>query len=1270
MTNSSFGSRKSVVNPYAKKPVISNPYAKKPAVNSVTPKVKKQPVVSANNNNAANNKPSYKHINRAASNTPKAATHAAATGPNGNPAAVSRSNNPYATATKNAVTPTPKKQVIAHKHKPSSLSKAAMIKGGNTAGGTTTSTSYIATAPVEQDVNRCTRPSGHLANAPQLPRKIMNPAAAAVSMPTNSNSSTKPQSLKQSLKSQIAQIKRRKQLLIQQKEAEKIRKQREIELLALQRQRQREARSLLQQQQRQLVETTLQHILSRVEQRMELEQRQYNGGKSYHYSIIEVMSHLIHEVEQTDIREKQLIRETKARLRREVKERKGHVRQCLLDIVSGVERRVYGDAGVHWQRQLMQRQQQQQQQMHWVALKAQQQQQCHHHQNCIAPSSLYPIMQKAGVAIPQYGAYNPMQMQMLGTTLSGYSVQHPMSMTMPATHHPHHPNGMMLPPYPQHHPYVMSSSAQTIMNPIATTTNAATTTTIMKTAAPTKPLILSAHPITNPHSPYVTSHQLIDGHVCVIKKEVKDSFGVTLRYESKSVLVARDEVLNSSSSRSSNNVAAVIATIENDGVTTTTPSTTTTTEKKPRRKRETFGVLTVVDAIKATFVASSSASSSNNERKSLQPGDVILSINGQDVGGMTFAEACQFISTSSTRCSVSGEIRCVLTVARRKVPLPAIVVGMGVSGINNLRLPHSTSVMQQVVAPTIPLISFSIFGEKIIGDFSSLEWCALIRAFPIVSRAVATGMALLPVEKKDVCTAIKENDVYQNFLNQRSVESMQAKMAFEGKRVVGEAKQKAEEYWKAAWEGEMKNDAENENNSLVENYLTDAQRSVLRSKARPTTGCKCGSKTHTFVSDPNCVLYRDVKQFCAQNSINIDDEKKKKGKRISTKGKGKLEAAYIRRFNQLRAETAATKEEAEFVLKMEQNQSFGMKKAVFAPTSLCTVVLSAVAAVMDLIPKDRLLDSADVEVDDKVVIDYVDDESKKPLDSDEDVSDDDDMPLNALLQTSLKRGAKNSKLPFPKRSKQSESNSVHSPKTKAVPSAYILGEILNYISKTYGHLFLEPSHPNYAWQQRHRSVIKSPLPKEVMFAGNPRKPGTLSFENPRFIITEERLARLKKNWLNPDQLKLPPQSTNEEMEQWNDEWTISHLTSDAVTGIAHEIDVLENLGILTVNKCGSVVLAQGWERRVPHMILNEMKDAWGSEMDVNNLHCIHEKIISSLEDVWQHEEDVWRFESEGLDEEDDDVVYEDEEYELRRQIFLENYDAFVNSKKGVGEFGI
>ena len=1219
MTNSSNKGKSAIVNPYTKRPVISNPYTKKAAstVKTVT-KVKKP----ANNNNAASNKKqSYKHLNRAVETvgnlTSSTAAAAAAARPNGN-AAVSRSKNPYAaaTTTTKAVTPTPKKKQIPHKHiKPSSssISKAATSASTGSSKARVAASSYTTPKAVNRSI-----PNPALLNK-RAPQNVNTTTRITSSNRPTASLNSKPQSLKQSLKSQIAQIKRRKQLLLQQKEADKLRKQRQIELQKVQRQRQREAQRLLRQQQRQAVECTIDHIVSRVEQRMELEEK--CGG--VHYSIGEVVYDMIGIVERTDLEERRLIRERKARLRRMEKERKVQVRQCLSDVVEGVERRVYG---VHQYQQ----QQMQQQQMQMMAMKAQQQQQQHYNYQSINPHLHYA---QQGVAVPHYGAYYPMQMQMQmpANIVSGYPMQ------QPAAHHYHNPNGLI--PHPQQHTYAVPSSQTLATKP----------TTIATTK---KPLILSAHSLTNPHSPYLTSHQLVNGNVCVMKKEAKDSFGVTLRYESKSVLVARVEVPKS--------VAVALPTATSAGV-ATTAATTTTTEKKPRRKRETFGVLSVVEATKARF-----ASQPNTERKVLQPGDIILSINGRDVGGMTFAESCRFISTSSSN-AITGEIRCVLTVARRKVPLPAVAVGGVMTGTNNnLRLPHSTTMMQPT-PPTIPLIAFSIFGEKVIGDFSSVEWCTFIRSFPIVSRALTTGMALLPVSKKDVCVAIKEKDAYKNFLNQRSVESMQAKMAFEGKRIEGEVKQKAEEYWKAEWEREVKGDADNENNSLVENYLTDAQRSILRSKARPTTGCKCGSKTHTFVSDPKCVLFRDVKQFCAQNSINVEDEKKKKGRKISTKGKGKLEAAYIRRFNQLREETAATKEEAEFVLKMEQNQCFGMKKAVFAPSSLCTAVLSAVAAVMDRIPKDRLLDPVEVDVGDKMVVASKPnvDEPKKPVDSDEDDSDsdDEDMPLNALLKPQThKRAANNVKLPSPKRPKQTESSS------KAVPSAYILGEILLHISKTYGHLFLEPSHPNYAWQQRHRSVIKTPLPKEVMFAGNPRKPGTLSFENVRFVLTEERLARLKNNWLGHDQLKLPPQPTSEEMEQWSDEWTITHLSSDAVTGIAHEIDVLENLGILKINQSGSVVLAQGWERRVPHMTLNEMKDAWGSDMDVNNLHCIHEKIRSSLEDVWQHDEDEWRFESEGLD--DDDAVYEDEEYELRRQIFLENYDAFVNSRKGVGEFGI
>jgi len=1246
MTNSSFKKGKSAaVNPYAKKPVLSNPYAKKQpaaaAVNNVTPKVK---TVLPVNNHA-------KQVHNSLKRVAAAGTSSKAAGPVASGSIAKRPQNNGAVSRK-AVTPTPpKKKQIPHKHnRPgSSISKTAASTGSinNSARGIAASsyTTPKSTAP-SKAVNR-SMPNTTL----NAPRKMIPPPVSNQNkrhqpiVQTNNNTtstSNRPQSLKQSLKSQIAQIKRRKQLLLQQKEAEKIRKQRQIELQKIQRQRHREAQKLLRQQQRQAVQDTLNDIVGRVQQRMGLEQK-LNG---VHYSIGEVMLDIIGKIEQTDLEEKRLIREKKARLRKLNRECKVVVRQCLNDVVNGVERRVYG---VPYQQHM---QMQQQQMQHRMQMVQQQQQQQLHRMQMMQQQQQQQQMQyiQQGVTVPPYGAYYPKQMQVpTNTTVSDYP------MPMPAMNQYHPPNGLLL-PYPQH-PHVLPST-QTIMNPI---TNATTTPT--SRTAPKKTSILSAHALTSPHSPYLASHQLINDHVCVMKKETKDSFGVTLRYESKSVLVARDEVPTT---------VTPTPAITANGVATTV--TTTAAQKKPRRKRETFGVLSVVDASKARFVSQPNNTEKKNE---LQPGDIILSVNGQNVGGMTFAESCRFISTSSVKCSVTGEIRCVLTVARRKVPLPAAAAAAVVGGAmtvgpnTNLRLPYSTSMMQPT-APSIPLISFSIFGERVIGDFSSVEWCALIRAFPIVSRALTTGMALLSVATKDVCAAIKEKDEYKHFLNRRSVESMEAKMSYEGKRMEEEAKQKAEEYWKAAWEGEMKRDADNENNSLFKNYtehyLTDAQRSRLRSKARPTTGCKCGSKTHTFLSDPKCVLFRDVKQFCAQNSITVEDEKKKKGKKISTKGKGKLEAAYIRRFNQLREETAATKEEAEFVLKMEQNQCFGMKKAVFAPSSLCTVVLSAVAAVMDRIPKDRLLDPAELEVEDKMTIELKPnvDESKKPPASDEDDSDDEDMPLNALLkpQTSHKRMADDSKLPSPKRPKQTESNTGR--KSKGVPSAYILGEIMLHISNTYGHLFLEPSHPNYAWQQRHRSVITAPLPKEVMFAGNPRKPGTLSFENVRFMLTDERLARLKNNWLNPEQLKFPPQSTSEEMEQWNDEWTITHLSSDAVTGIAHEIDVLENLGILKINQNGSIVLAQGWQRRVPHMILNEMKDAWGS--DTNNLHCIHEK-ITSLEDAWQHDEDEWRFESDGLDD-DDDVVYEDDEYELRRQIFLENYDAFVNSRKGVGEFGI
>jgi hypothetical protein len=103
-----------------------------------------------------------------------------------------------------------------------------------------------------------------------------------------------------------------------------------------------------------------------------------------------------------------------------------------------------------------------------------------------------------------------------------------------------------------------------------------------------------------------------------------------------------------------------------------------------------------------------------------------------------------------------------------------------------------------------------------------------------------------------------------------------------------------------------------------------------------------------------------------------------------------------------------------------------------------------------------------------------------------------------------------------------------------------------------------------------------------MFKGNPRTPGSLSFENIRFMLDSGRMSRLRTAWEKPVN-KLGDYAT-----EINDEWIVSHLVSDIVTGLRHEIDVMISLGILSVEN-GKLVLAQNWYMRVPHMILIEVK---------------------------------------------------------------------------------
>jgi len=186
-----------------------------------------------------------------------------------------------------------------------------------------------------------------------------------------------------------------------------------------------------------------------------------------------------------------------------------------------------------------------------------------------------------------------------------------------------------------------------------------------------------------------------------------------------------------------------------------------------------------------------------------------------------------------------------------------------------------------------------------------------------------------------------------------------------------------------------------------------------------------------------------------------------------------------------------------------------------------------------------------------------------------------------------------------------------------------------------------------------------------MFKGNPRTPGSLSFENIRFVLDEGRMSRLRDAW------EKHAHKLDEDATDINDEWIVTYLVSNTVTGLRHEIDVMVSLGILSVEANGKLILAKNWQERVPHMILNEVKYAWGSKVDVNNLFCIHDKIKSSLESHWEQDEYGWRLASNDVnDNKDDELVFDDEEYQLREQIFRENYTNWVSASLGMGEFGV
>jgi len=178
-----------------------------------------------------------------------------------------------------------------------------------------------------------------------------------------------------------------------------------------------------------------------------------------------------------------------------------------------------------------------------------------------------------------------------------------------------------------------------------------------------------------------------------------------------------------------------------------------------------------------------------------------------------------------------------------------------------------------------------------------------------------------------------------------------------------------------------------------------------------------------------------------------------------------------------------------------------------------------------------------------------------------------------------------------------------------------------------------------------------------MFRGNPREPGSLSFEDVHLMLPDDRLARLRDGAARGPGPSRPAPPTR-------DEWIVAHLSSESATGLRHEVDALAGLGLLAVASDGSLALADGWEGRACHSLLDDMRE-WRPDGDAHGLFGVHAG-VRALGAKWRNEDGEWKYSEGGSAV----VTLKDREYRTRKEVFTDNYSNWTSEKSGMGTFGV
>jgi hypothetical protein len=168
---------------------------------------------------------------------------------------------------------------------------------------------------------------------------------------------------------------------------------------------------------------------------------------------------------------------------------------------------------------------------------------------------------------------------------------------------------------------------------------------------------------------------------------------------------------------------------------------------------------------------------------------------------------------------------------------------------------------------------------------------------------------------------------------------------------------------------------------------------------------------------------------------------------------------------------------------------------------------------------------------------------------------------------------------------------------------------------------------------------------------NPRKPGSYSLENLRFVITDKVITTLQQ----------PP--TANDAHHVHAMKVLAWILSPNRCGIFDELMALIQTNVITVQPNGIPTLAKTWWSSIDILLLDDMWNHWGMQKDNLGNFGICPKVRNMIHRKWSRSKDGW-----ALSPRNNVTIYEFDEFDEWRLAYEAKQQTTSDGVHGIGRF--